>query len=242
MRIWLKRLQSRLQDPRQFSVPKMKRECPICGYHGVFLALGTPPRWDGRCPNCSSRERHRLIHLFLSREEIDLSKLGTILHFAPEKHVKRMLSDHPGYKAADIVPGKTDLTMDIADITLPEGSVDMVVANHVLEHVPDDRKAMAGIGRCLAPGGMAIITVPQNWAREETFEAGPDISEAERFAHYDDTGHVRYYGRDFADRFAKASGLDVEVWRLPPEEEPRWGLFRGDVLYIGRKPQAGAGA
>lgn len=237
MRIFLKRLQSRLRDPRQFSVPKLQRDCPICGFHGEFLALGTPPRWDGRCPNCSSRERHRLIHLFLERSGIDLKQAETILHFAPEGYFKRQMAGHPGYRTADLVPGKADLAMDIANITLPDDSVDVVIANHVLEHVPDDRAAMAGIGACLKPGGFALITVPQNWAREDTYE-NPDVTTpAERFAHYDDTGHVRYYGRDFETRLAGASGLEVEAWRLPPEEEPRWGLYKGDVLYIARKPE-----
>ncbi|MCR9129376.1 MAG: methyltransferase domain-containing protein [Alphaproteobacteria bacterium] len=238
MRIFLKMLEAQLRDPRQFSVPQTARHCPICGYEGVFLALGTPPRWNGRCPSCGSRERHRLIHLWLEQAGLPLESFDTILHFAPEKHVKRMLQDKPGYTTADIVPGKADLAMDIAEITLPEASVDLVIANHVLEHVPDDRRAMAGIGRCLKPGGLALITVPQNWAREETYENPAVTSEAEKFAHYDDSGHVRYYGRDFEARFAAASGLDVQVWRMPPEEEARYGLYKGDVLFIGRKQAA----
>lgn len=235
MRIYLKKLQARMRDPRQFSVPQTERECPICGYEGVFLALGTPPRWNGRCPNCGSRERHRLIQLWLSASGLPLDAFDTILHFAPEKHVKRMLHDKPGYTTADVVPGKADLAMDIANITKEDGSIDLIIANHVLEHVPDDRKAMAEIGRCLKPGGLALITVPQNWAREETYEDPTIVSEAARFAHYDDCGHVRYYGRDFAARFHEASGLEIEIWRMPPEEEPRYALYRGDVLYIGRK-------
>jgi SAM-dependent methyltransferase len=236
MRIALKYAQAWLRDPRQFSVPKLERECPICDHQGVFLALGTPPRWDGRCPSCGSRERHRLIQLWLDAADLPLQSFETILHFAPEKHVRRMLQAQPGYTTADIVPGKADLAMDIAAIDKPDASVDLLIANHVLEHVPDDRRAMAEIGRCLKPGGLALITVPQNWAREETYENSAVSTIAENLAHYDDGGHVRYYGRDFQDRFAGASGLDVEAWRLPPDQEARWGLFKGDVLYIGRKP------
>lgn len=235
LKIWLKGLQARLRDPRQFSVPKLARECPICGYKGVFHALGTPPRWDGRCPSCGSRERHRLIHLWLERETVDLKDGRLILHFAPEKYFIRQMAGVENYHTADIVPGKARHAMDMADITFDDSSVDVVISNHVLEHVPDDRKAISEMFRVLKPGGFAILTVPQNWARQDTYESDEATTPALMFAHYDDTGHVRYYGRDFPDRVAEA-GFKVDAWRLDPEEEVRFGLARTDVLWIARKP------
>ena len=233
-RIMLKTVEAAIRDPRQFSVPRSDRECPICGYVGRFFAVGTPPRWDGRCPQCGSRERHRLFQLFLDEQGSTLDDFGTILHVAPERHVRDMLRNRDGYTTADIVPGKADLAMDIADIKFDDGALDMIIANHVLEHVPDDRKAMAEIGRCLSPRGLAVITVPQVWSRDATYE-NPDLTtEAERYAHYDDADHLRYYGNDFAKRFADASGLEIETWRAPQEDEARYGLYRDDVLFIGR--------
>jgi predicted SAM-dependent methyltransferase len=235
LKIWLKSLQARMRDPRQFSVPKLARHCPICDYHGVFHALGTPPRWDGRCPKCGSRERHRLIHLWLEREKIDLRDGRFILHFAPEKYFIKQMKGVANYHTADLVPGKAMHAMDMADITFDPGSVDVIITNHVLEHVPDDRKAMAGMFAALKPGGFALLTVPQNWAREATYENAEAVSPTDKFAHYADTSHVRFYGRDFADRVAEA-GFDVEGWRLDPKEEVRYGLSREDVLWIARKP------
>jgi len=235
MKVFLKTLQARLRDPRQFSVKSPDRICPICGYEGRFLSLGTPPRWDGRCPNCSSRERHRLLHICLEREGIDLTDGRSILHFAPEGYFKKMMGDSPAYHTADLVPGKARHAMDMADMTFDENSVDVVIANHVLEHVPDDRKALRESLRVLKPGGLAIFTVPQNWARAETYENPDVISAADKYAHYDDASHVRYYGRDFADR-VKEAGFEVTEWRLPPEEEPRYGLFKQDIIYLCRKP------
>jgi len=235
MKVFFKKLQGRFRDPRQFSVPSMDRHCPICGYEGKFLSLGTPPRWDGRCPNCNSRERHRLLHICLEREGIDLKDGRTILHFAPEGYFKKMMGDAPHYHTADLVPGKAQHAMDMSDMTFDDASVDCVLAHHVLEHVPDDRKAMRESFRVLKPGGMAIFSVPQNWARAETYE-NPDVTTpAEKFAHYDDASHVRYYGRDFADRVREA-GFEVTEWRLTPEEEPKYGLFKQDVIYLCRKP------
>jgi Methyltransferase domain len=224
-----------LRDPRQFRVPKMARDCPICGYHGVFLALGTPSRWDGRCPNCWSRERDRLIRLFLNERKIDLKDGRTVLHFAPEGYFKRWMGDAPNYHTADLVPGKARHAMDMADIKFPDESIDVVITNHVLEHVADDQKAMREIFRVLRRGGFALITVPQNWAREDTYEnAAANRSAMTRYAHYLDAAHVRFYGRDFPDRLAKA-GFRVECFRMPPDDEVRYGLGRGEVLWLGWK-------
>ena len=235
-RVFLKRLQARLREPKQFKVQSPERVCPICEYHGRFLSLGTPPRWDGRCPNCGSRERHRLIQLFLERRNIILNDGRKILHFAPESYFVSMMEGNTHYHSADIVAGKARHTMDISDIHFNNDSFDVVLSNHVLEHVPDDRKALREFYRILKPGGFALITIPINWARHETYE-NPEVSSAEqRFAHYADVSHLRYYGRDFEERL-KQPGFTVECWRLPQEEEARYGLLRDDVLWIATKPE-----
>lgn len=235
LRVAMRLVQARLRDPRQFRSYSPDRNCPICGYTGRFLSLGTPPRWDGRCPDCGSRERHRLIHLFLERNDIDLRDGRSILHFAPEAYFTRYMLGIDAYHTADIVPGKARHAMDMARITFEDCSVDVVISNHVLEHVSDDRRALDEVYRVLKPHGFAILTVPQNWARASTYE-NPDLrTDAERYAHYTDISHLRYYGRDFPDRLA-AAGFEVDCWRLPPEEEPRYGLLRDEVLWIGKKP------
>lgn len=235
MKLFFKTIRAWMRDPRQFSVKSPDRDCVICGYHGRFHALGTPPRWDGRCPQCGSRERHRLIHLFLTREGIDLKDGRTILHFAPEAYFVKAMAGNANYHTADLVEGKARHAMDMADMALFEHeSVDVVIANHVLEHVPDDRKAMRESFRVLKPGGFALFTVPQNWAREETYENSALTTKAERYAHYLDESHLRYYGRDFPQRVAEA-GFAVEGWRMPPEDEAGYGLAKEDVLWIARK-------
>lgn len=233
-RVLLSRLEALLRDPSQFATPKLARECPICGFKGVFLSAGRPPRYDARCPNCKSRERHRLIHLFLERRKIDLADGRMVLHFAPEAHLAKKLSPLASYHSADIAPGKAKLALDIQKVQLPDNTYDVVIANHVLEHAPDDRQALREIHRVLKPGGLAILTVPQNWARAETYENAAASTTAERFAHYGDIHHVRFYGRDFPDR-VKAPGFEVGEYRLSMEDEVRYSLWRNDVLYVARK-------
>ncbi|MFZ1990305.1 MAG: methyltransferase domain-containing protein [Alphaproteobacteria bacterium] len=228
-------LRAWLRDSHQFSVPKLQRECPICGYKGIFVALGRPSRWDGRCPACRSNERDRLIWLFLQQRKIDLKDGRDILHFAPEAHFLKLLGSSPNYHTADITPGRARHLVDITAIQFPDESFDLVICNHVLEHVERDHIALKELFRVLRKGGFALITVPQNWSRETTYE-NPRIGDnlAMRYAHYSHLDHVRYYGRDFEKRMA-AAGFRVECWRMPEEDEPRYGLSRDEVLWLGWK-------
>ena len=41
-----------------------------------------------------------------------------------------------------------------------DASFDMIGSFDVIEHIEDDRAALAGIARCLRPGGKFVMTVP----------------------------------------------------------------------------------
>ncbi|MBN8872236.1 MAG: class I SAM-dependent methyltransferase [Rhodospirillales bacterium] len=226
-----------LSDRHQFRAPRLPRTCPICGYHGVFISVGHPGRWDARCLSCGSRERHRLLHLWRMEGGADKLAGQRILHFAPEKIVMRMMRGNPLYETADLMQKGVTHTVDITRVPLPDGRYDVVMANHVLEHIPDDAAAMRELFRLLRPGGLALLTVPVNASRQETYENPAITTPAERWAHFSAHDHVRYYGLDFADRLA-AVGFVVETYRKSPPEEVRWGLLRTEWLYIARKPDA----
>lgn len=226
-----------LRDRRQFREPRLPRSCPICGYHGVFIGVGHPPRWDARCLGCGSRERHRLTHLWITEGGGDRLAGKRILHFAPEKIVMRRMRGNPLYETADLhQPGVTH-KVDITSVPLPDACYDVVMAHHVLEHIEDDRQAMRELFRLLKPDGVAVLSVPINASRRETYENPLVSTPAERFAHFSAEDHLRYYGLDFADRLASV-GFVVETFRLPPEQEVRYGLLRDEWLTIARKPAA----
>jgi len=226
-----------LRDRRQFREKRLPRTCPICGYQGVFISVGHPPRWDARCLACGSRERHRLTHLWITEGGGDRLAGKRILHFAPEKIVMRRMRGNPLYETADLhQPGVTH-KVDITRVPLPDAGYDVVMAHHVLEHIEDDRQAMRELFRLLKPEGVAILSVPINASRRETYENPLVTTKAERFAHFSAEDHIRYYGLDFADRLASV-GFVVGTFRLPPEQEVRYGLLRDEWLTIARKPAA----
>lgn len=222
--------------------------CPCCG--GSFRRLkpkrGRP---NATCPRCGSAERNRLLWLFLDRELHIQDERLSVLHFAPEKGVSGRLASLPGldYLTADLRAEAAMEAMDITAIPRPDDSFDMVICSHVLEHVPDDRRAMSEMLRVLRPGGRAILQHPIDYDREETYEdASIAIPEAREraFLQHD---HVRIYGKDHESRLGEA-GFLVQHHRyraqLDPEERRRFALdtgtdaFRADDIYVCAKPRS----
>ena len=230
-----RKLAAWLRDRSQFSAGRLPRVCPICGYRGVFLDVGHPPRWDARCPSCGSRERYRLLWLWATQDGGNRLDGKRILHFAPEKALRRVLSRNPGYQTADLLQTGVTYQVDITKLPMTDGAYDVVLANHVLEHIPDDRLAMQELCRILAPGGIAVLTVPVNPTREATYENPEVTSPVARNAHFNAPDHKRFYGLDFADRLTGV-GFQVETFRMTQPKEVEYGLLPMEWLYIATRP------
>lgn len=209
------------------------RECPICGYAGHFKAFGDPPRWDAMCPRCGGLERHRLLKRALDQKP-GLVR-GTVVHFAPEPAVKRILKELANdYRSADLF-NPADLQLDLEAIDLPSETVDVFVVSHVLEHVIDDRKALAELRRCLKPGGAAIVMVPVIEGWKVTYENSSVSSDTGRNLHFGQWDHVRRYGADVRDRLTGA-GFDLSEIAANGEDCVRYGINPGETVFIAFKP------
>jgi SAM-dependent methyltransferase len=75
---------------------------------------------------------------------------------------------------------------DALDLPFPDGEFDRVVAAEVLEHIPEDTRAIAELARVLRPGGTMAVTVPR-WLPEKICWALSDEY------HEVEGGHVRIY-------------------------------------------------
>jgi SAM-dependent methyltransferase len=117
--------------------------------------------------------------------------------------------------------------------SLPSNSVDVVIANYVLEHV-DDRAALCELNRILAPRGRLITTVPIIEAWERTYENPQITREADRARHFVQEDHVRHYGRDFRDR-VKSLGFSLSEFQADGPSTARYGLIRGECVFIASK-------
>ncbi|HEX8644013.1 MAG TPA: class I SAM-dependent methyltransferase [Allosphingosinicella sp.] len=207
-------------------------ECACCGYCGPFLPATLTPAWQ--CPKCLSLFRHRLLALAARRGFVGFRGLR-VLHFAPEEAIARLILEQApaSYVSADLQPGRADIVLDLEAIDLEDGSVDMVVASHVLEHV-DDRRALGEIARILAPGGRLVAMVPiiEGWA--ETYEIDGVSDAAAQTEHYGCPGHLRYYGRDFRDRVA-AAGFALDEFTAEGADSVRYRLKRGTKVFLATK-------
>ena len=168
------------------------------------------------CPKCESNDRERHLKLYCQKLGIDrVMAGGRILHFAPEPQFAAFVAaanPHEHVKA-DLFPAAADIRkVDMLAMSFAAASFDMVIANHVLEHVADDAQALSEIHRVLRPGGMAILQTPYSAMLQTTFEDPGIVSRDARTYVYGQDDHVRLYGQDIFFRFAEA-GFESHVAR-----------------------------
>ena len=218
-------------------------ECPICAKHyRQFLPYGRiSTRANALCANCLSLERHRLIWLYLREKTNFFSAPLDVLHVAPEHcFMKRFEAVHGNrYITADIESPLAKVKMDIHHIPFGDNHFDVVLCNHVLEHVNDDIQAMGEIKRVLKPGGWAILQVPFfSPVPEVTFEDATITDKRAREKAFGQDDHVRMFGKDYAQRIERA-GLHADAnlfaRQLAPGLAAHYGLMEGEILYVARK-------
>ncbi|MFH1532764.1 MAG: MOP flippase family protein [Pseudomonadota bacterium] len=217
-----------------------ERFCPICGAGlKAFLPFGDPPRADALCPVCHSLERHRFLWTVLARgrSEDRIRWHGRLLHVAPEPVLAKALGREFDYLSLDIEPGRAMVTGDLTKLDFPDGSFDVVLCNHVLEHIRDDRSALREIHRVLRPGGWASLLVPMA-PEPATREAPEGASPEYMMEHHGQDDHVRTYGLDYRNRVTDAGFRVHQVIAaeiLAPAEATRLGIPLGETCILGLK-------
>ncbi len=188
-------------------------------------------------PSTLSLERHRLLWLYLQNETDFFTKKAKMLHFAPEQaFYKRFRKlDNLDYTTTDLNSPLADVKADICNLPFKDNEYDVIFCNHVLEHIPDDTKAMQELYRVLKPGGMAILQIPQDLNRETTFEDNSIIDPKERARIFGQYDHVRVYGRDYFNKL-RSIGFEVDevdyTQKLSEEEVTRYCLAQGEILPV----------
>lgn len=220
------------------------RKCPMCGAkRRKFLPYGyVTSREDALCPRCLSLERHRMIWLWLERHSDLFASHPTLLHIAPEvslmRHFRRHYKGYEGYITADLESPLADMYFDVQHIPLEERSVDVVICNHLFEHVADDKLAMGELYRVMRPGGWGIMLVPEDRSRATTFEDDTITDAKERTRLFGQYDHRRVYGRDYDDRLREA-GFEVEriavVDMLSENERKLYATGNDDIVVVRKR-------
>ena len=211
-------------------------------------------------PSTLSLERHRLLWLYLQNEtdffqseldsdssnkqpksiklrDTETSSVLKVLHFAPEqefyKRFKKQINID--YTTTDLLSPLADVKADICNLPFEDNQYDIIFCNHVLEHIPDDTKAMQELYRVLKPGGMGIFQIPQDLSRATTFSDDSIVDQKERAKIFGQYDHVRVYGRDYFDKLRSIGFKVVEedyTSKLSPELVEKYCLAKGEIIPI----------
>lgn len=226
-------------------------ECPFCGWHfrrfrpagfhyPVILekqVIGGHWHRDNVCPRCLSHARERLAYLFLRDRTSLFKQPGRVLHVAPEPQLASVLKDSQNihYVSADLMGPGVMSHFDIQQMPFPDEAFDVVICNHVMEHVADDSIAMAEVHRILKPGGWALLQVPIALALDRTIEDPTATTELQRIERFGQEDHVRLYARaDYIQRLESAGfTVNTESYRtvLDTAQARRFGLVEGEDVF-----------
>ena len=191
-------------------------------------------------PSTLSLERHRLLWLYLKEKTDFFTAPHKLLHFAPEQAFYKRFRNQKNleYTTTDLNSPLADVKADICNLPFEADSFDFILCNHVLEHIPDDTKAMQELYRILKPGGTAILQVPQDLNRQQTFEDDSITDPKERAKIFGQYDHVRVYGWDYFEKLRRI-GFKVEevdyTKNLPPELIEKYRLAQGEIIPVCRK-------
>jgi len=218
-------------------------ECPVCGgKFRKFLPYGyIEPRENALCPGCLSLERHRLLWLYLHKRTRFFTDHLNVLHIAPEQCFYRRFKKLKNlfYTTADLESPIADIKLDVQNMPFGNEVYDVIICNHVLEHVPDDRKALSEIFRVLKRGGFAVIQVPIVYNMEKTLEDPSITDPEERQKRFRQKDHYRLYGKDYLNRIMMAGfviGEDNFLHTLSADEKYRHRLPEMEFMYGYIKP------
>jgi SAM-dependent methyltransferase len=195
-------------------------------------------------PSNGARRRQRLVWYYLENELDILTKNLRILHIAPElSYLEKLRQQNnleyiPGDKMVQGYSNQKGINnLDLTQLEYDNCYFDYVIANHVLEHIPNDKKAMTEIYRVLKDDGIGVITVPIDEKLDKTYEDSSIVLPDDREKHFGQWDHVRLYGLDIKQRFEEV-GFEVEMNRyydsFSKEDYERFG-FCEDIIIVLRK-------
>lgn len=225
---------------RPFYYRGNERKCPICHseYRG-FLPYGVVRRPEAQCIGCGSLERHRLQWLwFQTNSNLFTDKNLYFLHVAPEECFSNIFKNmhNLNYITCDLYSPKAMIKMDLTDNLFKSNTFDVILCNHVLEHILDDRLAIRELYRVLKPEGWMLTSVPIMAAT--TFEDRSITSPEERLRVYGQSDHVRRCGDDYKERLKEAGFTVATVdyaLNFSEEEKKEFGLIEKEPFYICKK-------
>ena len=192
-----------------------------------------------KCPVCGGDAHERLLYLFLKERTSIYTYPSRVLHFAPERMIRKKLEENTRLSYITVELEITE-PIDTISIDQKDDLFDIIICNHVLEHVRNDRKTMAELFRALKPGGWAILQEPIAAVLDKTVENVSEAAPEDREKPAGKYDHLRIYGRDYVSRLHEA-GFTVTCYNCLDEfgqecvDENK--LIAKENIYYCSKPQ-----
>ena len=186
---------------------QMKLYCPCCNTRLRRFAAGNylghpelydPDRYrntrqDVICPVCGALPRHRILATWC-KDHIEELRQVSILYFAPEQSMMSYMKRNGiSCTTADLY-NQADVKTDIQETGFPGESWDVIICNHVLEHVDDFRVALKELYRILRPGGRLICSFPMDPKVDLVEEGTINMTTEERIRRFGQHDHQRVFG------------------------------------------------
>lgn len=229
--------------------------CPICNFNASkFLPYGEDHeaikkyniipmghRKNAICPKCYSKDRERLIYLFLQSllKKNLMNYNSKIIHFAPEKSIEKNFfrKKFSNYITADISGINVDFNLDLQNLSFTQSNFDLVICNHVLEHIDNDIVAIQNIFSILKEGGIAILQVPFSRMIKRDFKIKNVNSNKDRLKIYGQEDHVRIYSeKEYMEKLKKVGfKLVIEDMKNYKVHKPSYGLNELEYIFFLKK-------
>jgi len=229
--------------------------CPICkfkaskflpygkDYEAIkkFEIIGMGFRKNAICPNCFSKDRERLSYLFLQKliSEKSINYSSKIIHFSPESSLERNFfrKNFSNYFTADIIKNKSDFIIDLQNFNFEEKNFDLVICNHVLEHIEDDNIALKNIYSIIKPGGLAILQTPLSKIIDEDYTNPSVKTDNDRLNFYGQEDHVRIYSKKSLIQKIKKVGFEIKILQLEDFflQNESIGLIKDEEILFAKK-------
>lgn len=220
-----------------------KFEDPINGicYRKLLPYGRVNSRENALAPDSMSLERHRLIWLYLKEKTNFFTENLKFLHIAPEYCFIKKFKNQSNleYTTGDLLSPWADVKMDVHKIPFDDNTFDVIMCNHVLEHVENDKKVMSEFFRVMKNDGWGIFQVPIDWNRTETYDDPSITDPKEREKHFWQSDHLRLYGLDYGKKLQSVGFKVFEdefVKKIPKELVKRYALPENEIIYFCKKP------
>ena len=229
--------------------------CPICNkYARKFIKYGknndpikkykiisSGKRENCICPNCFSKDRERFLYIFFSyfQSKSFINKNSSILHFSPEKSLRNYFfkNDFKNYKTADFFDEKANYKIDLENYANHNQKYDLIICNHVLEHIHNDKVALKNINNLLNEKGYAILLTPFSKLIEEDIYMGMSLSYEKQLEYYGQEDHVRIYSQKNLISKIENAGFNLKLMKLDEFSsiKKKMGLINEERIFLAQK-------